>query len=86
MEVKVLIENIENLKTTTGLKVAKDKDEELTESRLVTKFQFECEADPVSLSQIHRLLASEATVNIFIGSYQSLMPLVEQEEPVFPLL
>ena len=73
MEVRVIIRDIENLKTTTGVKLEKDKDGETTERRLVTKFQFEAEVGPSSIANIHRLLEAEAPVHIVIGSPQAIM-------------
>jgi len=42
VEVKVELRDIENLKTSTGVKVEKDKDGEVIDRRLVTRIQFEC--------------------------------------------
>ena len=76
MEVKVLIGNIEKLKTTVALQEEKDKDGEVVNRRLVTKVQFECEVEPENLATIHRLLASETPVFVYMGSRQSLMDMV----------
>lgn len=83
MEVKVTIKNIENLKTSTGVKGEKDKDGEVVDRRLVTRIQFDCEAGPQELSNVHRLLASESPVNVIIGSPQAIMEVLEKKEPVF---
>jgi len=79
VEVKVEIRDIENLKTSTGVKVEKDKDGEVTDRRLVTRIQFEAEVDPAALSNIHRLLASEVPVHAIIGSPQAIMEVKEKE-------
>ncbi len=79
MEVKVEIKGIENLKTSTGVKVEKDKDGEVTDRRVVTKIQFECEVEPIPLSNIHRLLVSEIPVHVVIGSPQAIMEVLEKE-------
>ncbi len=75
MEVKIIVQQIDNLKTTTAIKVEKDKDGEVTDRRLVTKVQFEAEIDPAQLAIVHRLLASETIVNVVIGSPQAIMDL-----------
>jgi len=82
MEVKVEIRDIENLKTSTGVKVEKDKDGEVTDRRVVTKIQFECEVSPTALSNVHQLLASESPVHVVIGSPQAIMEVLERE-PAF---
>ena len=82
MEVKVELRDIENLKTSTGVKVEKDKDGEVTDRRLVTKLQFECEVSATALSNVHRLLASESPVHVIIGSPQAIMEVLERD-PVF---
>ena len=82
MEVKVELRDIENLKTSTGVKVEKDKDGEVTDRRLVTKLQFECEVSATNLANVHRLLASESPVHVIIGSPQAIMEVLERE-PVF---
>ena len=82
MEVKVIIKDIENLKTSTAVKEEKDKDGDVIARRLVTKVQFECEVAPGRLSDVHHLLASETPVHVVIGSPQAVMELVERE-PVF---
>ncbi len=82
MEVKVEIKNIENLKTSTGVKVEKDKDGEVADTRLITKVQFECEATPAELANVHRLMAAEAPVHVIIGSPQAIMEVLEKE-PAF---
>ncbi|MBA7590344.1 hypothetical protein ES708_32459 [subsurface metagenome] len=46
MEIKMHIKDIENLRTSTGVKVEKDKDGEVIDRKLVTKVQFEAEVDP----------------------------------------
>jgi len=82
VEVKVELRDIENLKTSTGVKVEKDKDGEVTDRRLVTKLQFECEVSATNLANVHRLLASESPVHVIIGSPQAIMEVLERE-PVF---
>jgi len=82
MEVKVLIKDIENLKTSTGVKVEKDKDGEVIDRRLVTRVQFECEVEPTALSNVHRLLASGNPAHVIIGSPQAIMEVLEKE-PAF---
>lgn len=62
MEDKVLIENVENLRTSTGVKV-----DENGHRRLVTKIQFEAEVDSAALANVHQLLASKAKVHVVIG-------------------
>ena len=79
MEVKVKIEGIENLKTSTGIKVEKDKEGDIVDQRLVTRIQFECEVEPVALANIHRLLANRSPVHIIIGSPQAVMEVLEKE-------
>ncbi|MBA7570095.1 hypothetical protein ES708_11841 [subsurface metagenome] len=79
MEIKMHIKDIENLRTSTGVKVEKDKDGEVIDRKLVTKVQFEAEVDPTALSNIHRLLASESPVHVVIGSPQAAMEMVELE-------
>ena len=78
MEVKVQIRNIENLKTSTGLKEEKE-DGKVVDRRLVTKIQFECEVQPEALANVHRLMAHEAPVHVIIGSPQAIMEVVELE-------
>jgi len=82
MEVKVEIRNIENLKTSTGVKEEKDKEGEVIDRRLITKVQFEAEVAPTALSNVHRLLASESPVHVVIGSPQAIMEVLEKE-PAF---
>ena len=79
MEVNVEIRNIDKLKTTTEVKVEKDKDGEIIDRRLVTKIQFEAEIEPIALANIHRLLAAEIPVHAVIGSPQALMEVFERE-------
>lgn len=83
MEVKVHIENVENLTTKTGLKVETDKDGEIVSRELITKVAFECNIKPAALSNVHRLLEAGAPVHMIIGSPQAVMDVVESEEPVF---
>jgi len=80
MEVKVLIRDIENLKTSTSVQVEKDKDGEVLSRKLVTKIQLEAEVEPTALSNVHRLLASESPVHVVIGSPQAVMEVMELEE------
>ena len=80
MEVKVQIKDIENLKTITGIKVDKDKDGNIADRYLITKIQFEAQIDPAELANIHRLLAGDASVNVVMGSPQTIMEL--EREPV----
>jgi len=82
VEVKVELRDIENLKTSTGVKVEKDKDGEVIDRRLVTRIQFECEVEPTALSNVHRLLAAESPVHVVIGSPQAIMEVLERQ-PVF---
>jgi len=82
MEVKVEIKNIENLKTSTGIKEEKDKDGEVIDRKLITKVQFEAEVNPIALSNAHRLLASGSPVHVIIGSPQAVMGVMERE-PAF---
>jgi hypothetical protein len=79
MEVKVLIKDIEKLKTATEVKVETDKDGEIVDRRVVTKIQFEAEVHPQELSNVHRLMAGEAPVHCIIGSPQAVMEVVERE-------
>lgn len=79
MEVKVLVTDIENLKTSTGLKVEKDKDGNVEDTRLITKIQFECEVTPSDIANVHRLMAAEAPVHVVIGSPQAVMEVLEEE-------
>ena len=79
MEVKGAIRNIEKLKTTTEVKVEKDKEGEVTDRRLITKIQFEAEVDPTALANVHRLLAAEIPVHVIIGSPQAIMEVMEEE-------
>ena len=79
MEVKVTIRNIEKLKTTTEVKVEKDKEGEVTDRRLITKIQFDAEVDPTALANVHRLLAAEIPVHVIIGSPQAIMEVMEEE-------
>ena len=79
MEVKVEIRDIENLKTSTAVKVEKDKDGIVTDRRVVTRVQFDCEIGPTPLSNVHRLLASDAPVHVIIGSPQAIMLVMERE-------
>ena len=79
MEIKMHIKDIENLRTSTGVKVEKDKDGEVIDRKLVTKVQFEAEVDPTALANVHRLLASESPVHVVIGSPQAAMEMVERE-------
>ena len=83
MEVKVKIENIENLKTSTGVKIEKDKEGEVIDRRLVTRVQFEAEIEPGSLADVHRLLAAESPVHIIIGSPQAIMEMESSKEHTF---
>ncbi len=80
MEVKVVIKDIENLKTSTGVKVEKDKDGEVIDRRLITKVQFEAEIDPTALGNVRRLLGSEIPVHAVIGSPQAVMEVMEKED------
>lgn len=82
MEVKIEIRNIENLKTGTGVKIEKDKEGEVVDTRLITKIQFEAEVNPTDLANVHRLMAAEAPVHVVIGSPQALMEVLEKE-PAF---
>lgn len=82
MEVKVEIRDIENLKTSTGVKVEKDKDGEVGDPRLITKIQFEAKVSPAALANVHRLMAAEAPVHVVIGSPQAIMEVLEKE-PAF---
>jgi len=79
MEVKVQITDIENLKTITGMKVDKDKDGNIKDRYMVTKIQFEAQIKPEELANIHRLLASDASVNVVMASPQTIMDL--EREP-----
>ncbi len=79
MEIKMHIKDIENLRTSTGVKVEKDKEGEVIDRKLVTKVQFEAEVDPTALANVHRLLASESPVHVVIGSPQAAMEMVELE-------
>lgn len=79
MEVRVEIRNIENLKTSTGVKVEKDKDGVETSRKLMTKIQFEAEIAPDDLAYVHRLLGGEAAVHVVIGSPQAVMEVMEQD-------
>ena len=79
MEVKIEIREIENLKTSTGVKEEKDKDGEVTDSKLITKIQFEAEIDPTALANVHRLLAADCSVHVIIGSPQAIMGVLEKE-------
>jgi len=83
MEVKVKIENIENLKTSTGVKIEKDKEGEIIDRRLVTRIQFEAEVGPESLANVHRLLAAESPVHVIIGSPQAIMEVLEKVKSVY---
>ena len=60
MEVKVIIKGIDNLKTSTGVKVEKDKEGDIIDQELITRVQFEAAIDPSSLANVHRLMAAQA--------------------------
>jgi hypothetical protein len=79
VEVKVRIKSIEKLKTRTEIREEKDKDGEVVDKRLVTKITFESEIGPQELSNVHRLLAADATVDVVIGSPQAVMEVMEKE-------
>jgi len=72
MKVKVEIRNIENLKTSTGIKEEKGTACVL---RLITKVQFEAEIDPHELADVHRLLAAGHSVSMVMGSRQGVLEL-----------
>jgi len=74
MEVKVVIRNIENLKTSTGIKEEKENGE-VVGSRLITKVQFEAEIAPHELADVHRLLANRHSVSVVMGSRQGVLDL-----------
>ena len=80
MEVKVVIRDIENLKTTTAAKVEKDKDGEITERREMTRVQFDCELGPTALANVVALLATETPVHAVIGSPQAIIDFSQREE------
>ena len=79
MEVKVVIQGIEKLKTRTEVKEEKDKEGEVTDRKLITQVQFEAEIDPSALANVHRLLAGDCSVHVVIGSPQAIMEVLEQE-------
>ena len=79
MDATIQIRSIENLKTTSAVKVEKDKDGETIDRRLVTKIQFEAEIDPGALSNIHRLLAEGVPVHVAMGSTQAIMATLNKE-------
>ena len=81
-EVKVIAENIENLKTSTGAKIETDKEGKEIDRRVLTKVQFEAEISASALANIHSLMANKAPVHVLIGSPQTIMKLVETKEPV----
>jgi porphobilinogen deaminase len=83
IEVKVHIEDIENLKTTTFAKEEKDKDGTVIDRRVITRIQFECEIMPSALSNVHYLLAADSKVHVLIGSPQAIMAVAESNEPAF---
>ena len=73
MEVKIVIRDIENLKTSTAAKVEKDKDGNVTERRVMTRVQFDCEVGPTALANVVGLLATETPVHVIIGSPQAII-------------
>ncbi len=78
MEVKVVIKNIENLKTQTGIREEKDQGEVISR-KLITRISFECDAKPEDMANVLHLIAGEAPVHIIIGSPQALMEVGKKE-------
>ena len=78
VEVKVLVKDIDKLKTATEVKEDKDSEGNVIQRRVVTKFSFEAEIDPAVLADIHRLLYAEAPVHVCIGSPQAVMDVLEK--------
>jgi hypothetical protein len=82
LEVKVMVRDIQKLKTTTKIQEEEEKDKqtgEVIDRRLVTKLSFEAEIPPGELANVHRLLAAEFPVHVLIGSPQEVMALAEKE-------
>ena len=78
MEVKVELQGIDNLKTTTAVKVETDKDGDVIDRRLITKVQFECEVPPAGLADVHRLLEAGSLVVVTISSPQSVFDMTSK--------
>ena len=77
-ETKVLITNIEKIKTKTETVVEKNAEGDETSRRLVTVIMLRADVPASALSGIHELMKLGAPVSMIIGSAQGVLEISEK--------